>query len=146
MASEMCGCEMREGGRGVRKGRKDTFPKPFHRSTGVQYMSCSFQLEWGGAGRGLATPSCEQGRAVGLPMQQKWALETTGPGFKPGSIMFCCVTTSLSFVFVISNLELLGPILYSSWKSLIRCCFRRSQLHPGTHTGGPRGYQPLLLV
>lgn len=80
-------------------------------------------------GQGLATWRVEgaEGREVGLPIQQKWALETRGPGFKPSSITFCCVSldncipTSRRF-----NLEPSEPVLYCSWESFTRCCFRRT--------------------
>lgn len=47
-------------------------------------------------GQGLATWKGGRGggdvgvaiREVGLPLQQKWALETSGPGFKPSSSRF----------------------------------------------------------
>lgn len=64
------------------------------------------------------------GREVGLPIQQKWAFETRGPGFKPGSVTVCCVSsdkcipTSRRFY-----LELSEPVLYCSWESFTRCCF-----------------------
>lgn len=103
-----------------------------------------------GAGQGLAALRCGQGRAgqaggaahaaeVGLGDQWTWV--QTRPPHVLLRHFGQYVTASLSFVFLISNLELrlLGPVSYSSWKSLIRGCSRRSQLHPGTHAAGPRG-------
>ena len=43
--------------------------------------------------------------------------------------------TSLNFVFLASHMEMPGPVLCSSWKSLIRCCFGGTQLGPGTCRG-----------
>lgn len=110
---------MRGGERGGVGGkeRKDAFPKPLSQNHGEHEL-------FPPAGRGGA-----------------WALETGRPGFKPSCVVFCyitldsCVTASPRFVFLLSNLELLETILYSSCKSLTRCCFTRTQLHPG-HPGG----------
>lgn len=59
--------------------------------------------------------------------------------------------TSLSCVFLVANMEMLGPILYSSWNSFVRCCFRRTQLRPGTYRGLSRcqpheNHTPVLLL
>lgn len=148
MTSEMCDSERGEGGRRRRKGRKDVFPKQlFHRnSKSTRPRSCSLQPGRGGGVEWRARGGGGAGR-WGPPVQQKWALGASGPRFKPGSVAFCCVILGImsplwSFVFLVSNMEVWGPVLYSHWKSFIRCCFRRTQLSAGTHRG-LRHDQPL---